>query len=64
MFPPSFTLYGPGKDFKVILGGGRKNFNNSQNFDDGRIDGTDLISEWTRFAENVTDPIVRVGCWR
>ena len=36
----------PGNQFRVVLGGGRKQFNNSEGRDDGRTVGSDLISEW------------------
>ena len=36
----------PGKNFRVILGGGRKLFNNSEGAEDGRTEGSDLITEW------------------
>ena len=36
----------PGDGFRVVLGGGRKEFNNSEEREDGRTVGSDLITEW------------------
>ena len=36
----------PGNKFRVVLGGGRKFFNNSEAAEDGRTVGSDLITEW------------------
>ena len=36
----------PGNNFRVVLGGGRKFFNNSEAAEDGRTVGSDLIKEW------------------
>ena len=36
----------PGNNFRVVLGGGRKFFNNSEAAEDGRTVGSDLITEW------------------
>ena len=41
----------PGNMFRVILGGGGMNFNNSRHHSDGRTDGSDLITEWINNRE-------------
>ena len=41
----------PGNRFRVILGGGGMNFNNSGEYSDGRTDGVNLITEWVSNRE-------------